>query len=175
MWWRCSHGHEWKVAPNSRTSQNTGCPYCSGRIVLKGFNDLATVRPDIAKEWNYERNGDLLPSDVTRGANKKVWWKCEECGNEYQAVIGNRTVLGRGCPECGRKKQVYSQNANYLSQSGSLAENNPEVAQEWHPTKNGELKPTNVTSSSNKRVWWMCLECGNEWQTSINNHKAVTE
>ena len=172
VWWKCSEGHEWQVAPNSRTSQNTGCPYCSGRIVLKGFNDLATIRPDIAKEWNYEKNGDLMPSDVTRGANKKVWWKCLECGNEYQAVIGNRTVLGRGCPKCGREKQVSSQIRNLIAKNGSLEENFPTIAIEWHPTKNGSLKPADVTCATNKRIWWQCKECGHEWQTSVNNRTS---
>ena len=169
VWWKCSEGHEWKVAPNNRTSQNSGCPYCSGKKILKGFNDLETVRPDIAKEWNYEKNGDLLPCDVTRAANKIVWWRCSECGNEFQANIGNRTVLGRGCPECGKIKQINSQNKNYLSQRGSLAEKYPYIAQEWHPTKNGTLKPTDVSGACNKRVWWKCLDCGNEWQTKIGN------
>jgi len=106
VWWRCSRGHEWQATINGRTTANTGCSYCAGKSVLKGFNDLATVRPEIAKEWNYEKNGELMPSDVTRGANKIVWWKCNKCGNEYQANIANRTVLGRDCPKCGRKKQA---------------------------------------------------------------------
>lgn len=164
VWWKCIKGHEWKAAPNSRS----GCPYCAGRKVLKGFNDLATIRPDIAKEWDYEKNGDLKPYDVTRAANKVVWWKCEK-GHEYKANIGNRTVLGRGCPICGRKKQVVSNNINQIKKKGSLAESYPEIAKEWHPTKNNLLNSSDVTCASSKRIWWLCSTCGHEWQTSISN------
>ena len=41
----------------------------------KDFVSLAEARPDLAKEWNYEKNGDLKPEDVSCGSGKKVWWK----------------------------------------------------------------------------------------------------
>ena len=37
-------------------------PYCGDRKVLKGYNDPRTTRPEIAREWNKERNGDLKPT-----------------------------------------------------------------------------------------------------------------
>lgn len=30
-----------------------------------GINDLATVNPELAKDWDYEKNGDLKPTDVS--------------------------------------------------------------------------------------------------------------
>ena len=64
---------------------------------------------------------------------------------ESDDIIGNRTVLGRGRPKCGRIKQVSSNNKNYIMKKGSLADNNPDIGQEWHPFKNGSLKPSQVT------------------------------
>ena len=58
--WRCEKGHEWEAAVKSRTINKTGCPYCSHNKVLAGFNDLATLLPDIAAEWS-DRNYPLLP------------------------------------------------------------------------------------------------------------------
>ena len=58
--WRCKKGHEWEAAVKSRTINRTGCPYCSHNKVLAGFNDLATLLPDIAAEWS-DRNYPLLP------------------------------------------------------------------------------------------------------------------
>ena len=58
--WRCEKGHEWEAAVKSRTINRTGCPYCSHNKVLGGFNDLATLLPDIAAEWS-DRNYPLLP------------------------------------------------------------------------------------------------------------------
>ena len=79
--WRCEKGHEWEAAVKSRTINKTGCPYCSHNKVLAGFNDLATLLPDIAAEWS-DRNYPTLPMQVAVFANRKAWWKCKDCGRE---------------------------------------------------------------------------------------------
>ena len=75
VWWICSLGREWEDVISHRTKRNNGCPYCSGHRVWPGFNDLATTHPDIIKEWDYQKNGELKPTDIAWGSNKKVWWK----------------------------------------------------------------------------------------------------
>ena len=70
--------------------------------MLKGYNDLRTTNPKIAREWNKERNGDLKPTDVIANSNKRVWWKCKE-GHEWSGLIANRARKGKadpGCPYC---------------------------------------------------------------------------
>ncbi|WP_330614316.1 zinc-ribbon domain-containing protein [Coprococcus comes] len=49
--------------------------------MLAGFNDLATLLPDIAAEWS-DRNYPTLPMQVAVFANRKAWWKCKDCGRE---------------------------------------------------------------------------------------------
>ena len=171
VWWLCEHGHEWKISANSRISKKTGCPICAGRQVLEGFNDLATVHPEIAREWHPTRNGELTPKHVTCGSNKKAWWLCTVCGFEYQSRIGSKVNLGRGCPKCGRIKQVDSFINNRIVKEGTLKDNYPEIAQEWHPTKNGNLTPDDVLAKSNKKAWWKC-DKGHEWQAVIANRSA---
>lgn len=77
--------------------------------------------PGIASEWNYEKNGKLRPEFVSYGSEKKVWWKCGKCNNEWEAVIYSR-VAGSGCPKCGRNKTVKSKSKKVLQLSldGSL-------------------------------------------------------
>ena len=101
VWWKCKLGHRWQAAVFSRTRENAaGCPYCTGRLVLPGFNDLATLKPKLADEWYQPLNGDLTPDKVTLGSNKKVWWQCRE-GHVWQAFIYARTKPnGTGCPVC---------------------------------------------------------------------------
>ena len=82
------------------------CPYCSGKKVLKGYNDLATKRPDVAKEWNYKKNGKLKPTDVTEKSGKKVGWQCSKCGHEWETAIINRTSKSSGCPMCNNYSQI---------------------------------------------------------------------
>ena len=116
VWWKCDKGHEWQTRIVSRTSIGIGCPICSNKIVVRGYNDLATTHPALAREWNYEKNGGIKPTDVTYGSTKKVWWKCEK-GHEWQAVIFTRSQ-GRGCPICtGKGSSLPEQGiAFYLEQ-----------------------------------------------------------
>ena len=102
VWWKCNKGHEWQANIDSRTRGN-GCPYCSGQYTIKGENDLQTLNPVLAKEWNYEKNDGLSPADVTPNSHKTVWWKCSE-GHEWQAAIGNRH-RGNGCPKCYKERK----------------------------------------------------------------------
>lgn len=104
IWWICKYGHEWESNIYNRAHGKNGCPICANRIVLEGFNDLNIKFPDIAKQWNYEKNGDLKPTQVTYGSGKKVWWKCNY-GHEWEASINNRT-MGKNCPHCAKDTQT---------------------------------------------------------------------
>ncbi len=99
VWWRCPKGHSWRAAVYSRTTLGTGCPVCTGRQALAGENDLATLYPDIAAQWDEEKNRRAPPSSVTAGSNRRVWWRCEK-GHSYRAVIAQRVQRGDGCPYC---------------------------------------------------------------------------
>ena len=102
VWWKCELGHSWQAAVFSRTKTEkaSGCPYCTGKTVLAGFNDLATLKPKLAEQWYQPLNGELKPENVTLGSNKKVWWQCND-GHVWQAYIYARTKAnGTGCPVC---------------------------------------------------------------------------
>lgn len=102
--WKCEKGHTWKAMICNRTRKNdTGCPYCSGRYAIPGETDLQTLFPEIASQWDYEKN-DKLPSDVRPQCGDNVYWKCKH-GYEWQAIIQNRTKHGTICPRhCKSKK-----------------------------------------------------------------------
>lgn len=155
-WWRCEQGHEWNAAVSSRT-RGSGCPVCAGKQVAKGFNDLASLFPELAKEWVIEKNLPLTPESVTPYSNKRVWWRCER-GHEWQAYIPSRTSSSSGCPYCTGRKVLAGFN--------DLATVYPEIAAQWHPEKNGELTPDMVTAGSKKRVWWICAD-GHVWRAIV--------
>ena len=105
FWWKCSKcGHEWETALSHRTLGRRGCPYCAHQVLVKGKNDLATQFPEIAKEWNYEKN-ILKPDEVSGGTNKKYWWKCSKCGHEWECVVASRTKRNSKCPICRMSKK----------------------------------------------------------------------
>ena len=104
VWWKCNTcGYEWSASPNNR-KRGIGCPHCSGRVAMAGVDDLQTVNPELASEWNYEKNTDKTPSMFRLASGKKVWWKCKHCGYEWEAIIANRSK-GHGCPKCSRKSR----------------------------------------------------------------------
>ena len=162
IWWICNKGHEWEASINNR-NKGTGCPQCSGRQVIVGYNDLATVNPKLAKEWNYEKNGELKPDMVMANSGKKVWWICKK-GHEWEASIDNRS-RGRDCPFCANKQLLKGYN--------DLATINPKLAKEWNYEKNGELKPDMIMANSGKKVWWICNK-EHEWEASVINRNRGT-
>jgi hypothetical protein len=160
VWWKCGEGddHEWEASLKQRNN-GSGCLICAGKKVVKS-NSLATLHPELAKEWHLTKNGSLTPNDFTSGSNKKVWWKCDKgVDHEWQEVIYERTQ-GNGCTICSGRKIV---------QSNSLATLHPELAKEWHPTKNGNVTPNDVGHSA-QDIWWKCDKGDDhEWQQSTNN------
>ena len=157
VWWICEKGHEWEAIIADRTS-GKGCPICSGKKVLYGYNDLATNCPEIAEQWNELKNGDLTPQKVTIGSHKKVWWRCNS-GHEWQACICDR-VNGNGCPYCSGRVAITG-----INDFSTLY---PELVKEWDYEKNGELLPNTVKAHSNIKVWWIC-ELRHSWQAVISD------
>ena len=295
--WKCKYGHSWPAKVSDRTKKNsTGCPFCANRKLKKGFNDLATVYPEIAKEWHPIKNGDLKPENVLYGSSQKVWWKCKY-GHEWQACISSR-IKGHFCEKCNSKNHVSIAEKTivyYLNQAGvkvqenkkigrkeldifipsmnvaieydgqrwhknrkrdleknkmcanlgitlyrirepligvlndssidllidtitsdmsylnkiinllfnklkinfnnidiirdlpkirelinkkikdnSIAITNPELVREWHPTKNGNLKPEYITKGEHIKVWWICPKCGKEYQAWVYSRSEGT-
>ena len=168
IWWKCdvADDHVWNVSPSSRIGYETGCPFCLGQRVSTS-NSLKAIFPDIAKDWHPTKNGELTPADVTTGANRRVWWKCDKGpDHEWRALISSRTPpQGQGCPAC-------SIPAKLLSITNSLATLFPEVASQWHPTKNGDLTPENVIAGNKKKAWWKCnIVEEHEWEASIQSRQ----
>ena len=106
VWWRCEKGHSWQAAIAARTKRKTGCPYCTGRRALAGYNDLATADPFVAAQWHPTLNGELTPQMVTAGSRRQVWWQCS-LGHVWKARVHSRTGKQRsGCPVCAGRTRA---------------------------------------------------------------------
>lgn len=155
--WRCKLGHEWTAQIKNRV-QGSGCPYCSDRKVMPGFNDFASKNPDLVAEWS-PKNKESKPDMVMPYSNKQIWWICER-GHEWKTTVANRS-LGSKCPYCTHA--VIKTGINDLQIT------HPEIAMEWSE-KNGEKKANQYSAYSRETVWWRCSDCGYEWRAVINNH-----
>lgn len=92
--------------------------------------------------------------------DKNLKWKClkEGCGEVFKTTWQN-IYIPTGCPFCAGKR---------VGKSNCLATKKPELAKEWHPTKNGDLTPSDVTCGTSKRVWWLCNK-GHEWNVGVGS------
>lgn len=165
--WVCSKGHHFSARIDHRTIMGSGCPYCAGNKPVVGENDLATLFPAIAREWDYSSN-PKPPSEYLPQSNKKVSWNCSACGNKYTTSIQHRTQ-GGGCPKCARKLRGIAKRATAVRQTGSIAQTHPAIANEWDYEKNNSLLPDNVTAGSRERVWWIGKACGHSYDMTVSN------
>jgi hypothetical protein len=102
-------------------SQGNGCSYCNGKKAGLS-NCLATKNPELIKEWDINKNGNLTPYDVTCGSEKRIWWKCCICNFSWNAFVIHRSK-GEGCPKCNKSKgektvlaYLMEHNINFNSQ-----------------------------------------------------------
>ena len=168
-WWKCPEGHSWAMEIYHRTDGRK-CPFCSNKRVLVGFNDLDTLYPDVAKEWNSIKNVGLDIHDFVIGSNKIVWWKCAFCNHEWKASIQSRTLRHSGCPECAKIKRGQTRHKTELANGEPL--HDPPLLSEWDYERN-ECGPENYLPGSNKYVYWKCRICGYEWKAKIANRAIL--
>jgi hypothetical protein len=161
IWWQCPKGpdHEWVATPNKRTGSNRGCPFCAGQQVSI-TNSLATIDPNLAREWHPTRNGKLTAGDVTSASQRAVWWRCsKDEDHEWRCAPADRF----GCPLCSGKRTDPKRN---------LAAVHPELVREWDRALNGDLAPEDVLPGSKRRVWWRCSKDPSHLWLAQIKHRA---
>jgi len=189
VWWRCSScDHRWRAIVAHRTN-GRGCPACAGQTVT-ATNSLAAIRPDLAAQWDHDRNQVLTPDAVTAGSSRKVWWRCPEpgCGHIWETTVRTRTS-GKGCLKCYRRRRRAGQDTTgspatsrlqdaaplrdggYMrrrSRKPNITETHPRIAAEWDHERN-KIEPTAFTHGSGIMVWWRCFKCYHRWQATAGN------
>lgn len=155
VYWICSKGHKWRARIANRSNGN-GCPFCDGKRVLAGYNDLASQYPIIANEWHPTMNGELTPNQITPSSNKQVYWLCKN--NHYWKAPPRARVKGCNCPYC--------MNIKVWKGFNDLASVYPQIAKEWS-RKNIGITPDDIYFKSTKKCWWHCELCGHEWKTEV--------
>ena len=129
VWWCCAEcGHEWHAAINERTRRRStshwprGCPACARarhiarqaiRAIPSREHSFGALYPHLVSEWHPTRNGDLDPYLVKPRSERNVWWRCAQCGHEWQATPGSRSHSPRGgCRICAVTRAQRERRAN---------------------------------------------------------------
>ena len=129
-------------------------------MTVTGVNDLASVRPDLAAEWDPILNTVDSPATIRTSCTKVYWWQCKICSASWQATVRNR-VNGRGCNRCAGRV-VWPGHTDLASQR-------PQLASEFHPERNAPLRADAICAASDRIVWWRCGAEGHEWESSLAN------
>ena len=182
IWWKCSKSksHTYRAQICNRTNEKnlTGCPYCAGKKVSM-IDSILFTHPEAANMWHYKKNKSLVtkkygkmiqlnPENVASNWKEKVWWKCHVANDHvFESPIMNfcmsidRDSKFNGCRVCAGRIVV---------KSNCLRTTHPKVAKRWHPTKNGNLTPDDVTAGERRLVWWNCdVADDHEYQAWIFN------
>lgn len=169
-WWLCSTcKHEWELtitrkSLSFRKYNSNACPVCSNRVVTIN-KCLATTHPEVAKEWDFKKNGNLTPNNVTSGSGKNVFWICYKCNNKWNESICSKSHRkeNSGCVIC-RGRSFISLKTKY-----------PELLKYWDYSKNIGLEPNEISKGSCKIVFWECHKCKHKWEESIANKSRNIE
>lgn len=157
-WWLCSKGHSWDSTVDSVCASGHGCPYCSGNRVLPGETDLATTHPEIIDNWWDHGKNTLDPTkDVSKGSNRKVWWKCS-AGHSWSADIKSVVIGGNRCKSC----------TGIILEPGvnDFATQYPEILEMYHPVDGTDLGMVHRGNTSRKITW----TCGkHEWVATVHS------
>lgn len=112
---------------------------------------------DFLLEWDYDFNGDLDPMTIPASSTKRVIWRCLLNDNHvWETRLTDRIYHGSFCP---------FHMGNRVHPRESLAAYFPDLALEWHPTKNTK-HADEVTRASGYDAHWIC-EFGHEWQAVV--------
>ena len=146
-----------------------GCRFCALRSsYVIPSRSLAVRFPEIAKEWHPTKNGTLTPDKIAAGSSKRVWWQCRQNPEHvWDATVTTRThPKSRGlCPSCS---------GHVVTDNNSLRSVHPEIAAEWHPTKNLPLTSDKISRASARVVWWKCAaNSEHEWEARVKNRTIL--
>lgn len=179
-YWQCREcSNTWQATVASRvggkTKKPSGCPYCSGRLPIKGVNDFGTLYPELVKYWYQPMNGTVKPCDVkpntvniiVNNMRIKPYWHCDVCNGIWQCSVGNK--IRHECPYC--------MNTMLLTGFNDLKSKCPDIASEWYQPLNGSITPDMVIYGSNRKITvngiikmpsWKCSQCGYIYDNTAN-------
>ena len=151
--------------------------YSRGKVEYE--KSLEYLCPELVKEWHQTLNNGLKPADVTCGSSRKVYWQCQKCNygssGEWRATVHRRASQKSGCPKCGYNwsdGKIHTTSSTIITKGvNDIQSQFPELAKEWHPTLNKDLKPDKIKCGSGTKVYWQCQKCNygstGEWYIAI--------
>jgi G:T-mismatch repair DNA endonuclease (very short patch repair protein) len=166
VYWRCEEkGHVFENIVRRQTDKekkgHTLCPTCEKEICKDEY--LINKYPNIKKELHPTKNKGIDISSIKCKSRINLWFKCVN-GHEYQMIVAHKTAIVNTCIEC--RKSVINKR-KLKKKENCLKITHGHIAEEFHPTKNGELTPENISYGSDIKIHWICKKKKHEWVSSV--------
>jgi predicted nucleic acid-binding Zn-ribbon protein len=154
------------ISRDARFGRSEGVPLEQRSPRVRPWRSLSALHPDLVGELHPDLNPDVSDSAaVAAQSQRRVWWRCQQCGHEWQTTVGSRSA-GHGCPQCYNQRR---RGPRRVPAEQSLQALHPAVAREWDRQRNRALDPGTISPNSKQKVWWHCATCGQQWQASVQN------
>jgi hypothetical protein len=152
----CSEGHTFDYLPPNQLPDTIlastfvpTCGICAPNRVKPGKNDLVTLAPKIASQFDPLRNGGLTARNVAANSSIKRWWLCE-AGHSHEVSPSHKTQPGYTCAICDDR--IVRPGLN------SILTTHPEYARMWAEPWKPDESPALIAASSNLLRYWACGE-----------------
>lgn len=157
-WWKCRDcHHEWKATPYHRAIKGTGCRACNHGLPI----DLRDY-PLAMKQFHWKKNKGINPYALND--HQRIWWKCSK-SKDHRWKASFRRTQGERCPFCKGSRASATNNLTLKKR----------LCREFHPTRNGNLRPEEISLTSQRRVWWKCKKGpDHEWKAPVRNRVKGT-
>jgi hypothetical protein len=157
-WWKCKKGHSFEQSIKNYSRQGRfECPVCTNKILVKGENDLESQYPDLASEFDIEKNGTTPDMILSSHTNAEIWWKCNE-GHEFQRSVWYRVNQVNDCPVCNRSFIIKGVNDFQTAY--------PDVVKIWDYQKNGR-GPDTISDIDTRKYSFKCT-LGHQYETQLS-------
>ena len=178
-YWNCPDcGYSWSGSIRARDRSNSGeCPCCkTQKVLIPGVNDALTLLPDLKRLYNFRKNEELGldPFSFRLGEqNIYCWWKCPDCGYEWNSTISSRLdrkdgkIIVRQCQNC------YYNDPSRITPVASM----PKLMRFWDFKENKKhgLDPNLVSAYSPLPANWHCKKCDYRWPATIRSRTRTPD
>jgi very-short-patch-repair endonuclease len=166
---KCSHDFESTLSDISNKNHPTWCPYCCIPCHKLCENDeckecfeKSFASHQKAKYWNSTKNGTIIPRNILQGSEQKFYFNCDKCSHIFNKQINS--INRSWCPYCSNQTLCEDEECKECFEKSFASHPNAEY---WHPTKNGTVKPRNITKGTGKKHWFNCNKCSHDFESII--------
>ena len=173
-WFHCPDcNHDFENTLGKISSSGRRCQYCSNRKLCDDSDctqcfEKSFASHSMAEQWNYTRNGNKKPRYMFKSANTKMWFRCKDCNHDVHMSLNSISSRNAKCHYCCIPSKMLCKNDD-CSHCHERSFASHSKAKHCHPTRNGDINPRYMFKSANRKLWFLCQDCGLDFHAKVCN------